>query len=327
VNRDTVRLLEEHDRARQALLEAVGWPGLESHLAICPLCRKLAARLERLDQMTPKIPPPRPGLLAELMMVTVGIPEPRPGLLEDLRRATSGRQSGVNDARVAEFQHGTLAGRTRNWSLRRLLLDEACPGCGMPLVPSRNGDLACSNSPPCIYIRRDQQQAEAAPVIRDGVRSYRIHRLLKAGSKDTGSNAMDGQRRGVLLVVDDVAIAALYARKLGHYGFEVSVTGDVSSALKAFQTMDPAVVCLDGRLPGAAILMRFLDVLGARIVLFTNDQSTDWIPPGVTKTMRKLSTMTPTQFAAMIADKIGSTLANAHSGEDIPAPGSAWTRR
>src|SRR5215471_2381945 len=78
VNGDTVRLLEEHDRARQALLEAVGWPGLESHLAICPLCRKLAAWLDRLDQMTPKIPPPRPGLLAELMMVTVGIPDPRP---------------------------------------------------------------------------------------------------------------------------------------------------------------------------------------------------------------------------------------------------------
>ncbi len=68
-------------------------------LTVCPVCQKLAAKLARLEEMTPKVPAPRRGLLAELMLVTRGVPRPRDGLLEDLRRATRGQ------ARDAEVDH------------------------------------------------------------------------------------------------------------------------------------------------------------------------------------------------------------------------------
>lgn len=60
MNTEIVKLLEEHDRARRALLEEdeEAWRGLEGHLSVCQVCQELAARLARLDSMTPTIPGP-----------------------------------------------------------------------------------------------------------------------------------------------------------------------------------------------------------------------------------------------------------------------------
>jgi hypothetical protein len=64
---DMRQLLEQHDRARQLLLEGESLAGLEHHVAECGVCRPLAAKLARLDRLIAEVPGPRPGLLQRIL--------------------------------------------------------------------------------------------------------------------------------------------------------------------------------------------------------------------------------------------------------------------
>lgn len=118
---------------------------------------------------------------------------------------------------------------------------------------------------------------------------------------------------GVLLVEDDTAIADLYALKLRLDGFAVTVAGDAVSADSAFWRERPAVVCLDEWLPGGAgtsLAERFAEA-GARIVLFTNDQTRYEQPPEcVCRSLLKAST-NPGQLSATISELVESSSAPA----------------
>lgn len=113
---------------------------------------------------------------------------------------------------------------------------------------------------------------------------------------------------GVLLVEDDAAIADLYALRLRLDGYAVSIAGDSVSAKRAFEEQRPAVVCLDMRLPcgGGADLAARLSAAGARVVLFTNDQSCyERPPPGVTRSLLKART-NPAQLSAAIKELVSA---------------------
>jgi two-component system OmpR family response regulator len=117
---------------------------------------------------------------------------------------------------------------------------------------------------------------------------------------------------GVLLVEDDTATADLYALKLRLDGFAVSVAGDSTTAVRTFLQERPAVVCLDQRLPDAAgaTLAEGFAAAGARVVLFTNDQSLYEKPPAcVSRSVLKARTK-PGQLSAVISELVGSTPAS-----------------
>lgn len=66
-----VGFIDAHDRARRALLENDGWAGLEMHLAVCPVCRRLAGQIQRIDAVfAGEIPPPSPELLSAVRAAT-----------------------------------------------------------------------------------------------------------------------------------------------------------------------------------------------------------------------------------------------------------------
>ncbi len=118
---------------------------------------------------------------------------------------------------------------------------------------------------------------------------------------------------GVLLVEDDTAIAELYAFKLRLDGFGVAVAGDAGTAETTFWRERPAVVCLDEWLPGGSgtgLAERFA-AAGARIVLFTNDQSCYEKPPDcVCRSLLKART-NPAQLSATISELVSSAPARA----------------
>ena len=63
-----------HERIREAIYAEESFAGLDEHLAGCKDCRRLAARLEQIDQAireTP-IPEPSPTLLASILARTSG---------------------------------------------------------------------------------------------------------------------------------------------------------------------------------------------------------------------------------------------------------------
>ena len=111
---------------------------------------------------------------------------------------------------------------------------------------------------------------------------------------------------GILLVEDDRAIADLYAFKLRMDGYAVSVAGDSEAADRAFWRDRPEVVCLDVWLPGGAgseLAERFA-AAGARIVLFTNDQSRyERPPPGVSRALLKAQT-DPSRLSRTIGELV-----------------------
>jgi DNA-binding response OmpR family regulator len=113
---------------------------------------------------------------------------------------------------------------------------------------------------------------------------------------------------GVLLVEDDTATADLYALKLRLDGFAVSVAGDSTTADRVFWSERPDVVCLDVRLPGGGgmgLAERFASA-GARVVLFTNDQSScDRPPTGVCRALLKANTK-PALLSATISELVAA---------------------
>jgi pSer/pThr/pTyr-binding forkhead associated (FHA) protein len=64
---DLREFLEQHDRARQLLLEGERAPWLGQHVATCAVCGPLAARLDELDRMIADVPEPRPELLRRIL--------------------------------------------------------------------------------------------------------------------------------------------------------------------------------------------------------------------------------------------------------------------
>ncbi len=118
---------------------------------------------------------------------------------------------------------------------------------------------------------------------------------------------------GVLLVEDDSEIANLYALKLRLDGYAVSIAGDQAAADSRFWQERPAVVCLDERLPGGAgtdLAERFA-AAGARILLFTNDQSCYERPPrAVCRSLLKAKTK-PSELSAAISELVGPEPARA----------------
>jgi DNA-binding response OmpR family regulator len=117
---------------------------------------------------------------------------------------------------------------------------------------------------------------------------------------------------GVLLVEDDTATADLYAFKLRLDGFAVSIARDAATAERIFWSERPAVVCLDEWLPGGAgtALAERFAAAGARILLFTNDQSRYESPPDcVCRSLLKARTK-PSQLSATIREVVGSAPAS-----------------
>jgi len=64
---DMRRFMEQHDRARQLLLEGEDAAGLDEHVAACAVCGTLADRLAEIDRMVADVPEPRPELLERLL--------------------------------------------------------------------------------------------------------------------------------------------------------------------------------------------------------------------------------------------------------------------
>jgi hypothetical protein len=64
------RLLEQHDRARQLLMEGDSSAEVEEHVAACAVCGSLAARLADMEQSIRAVPEPRPELLANILRRT-----------------------------------------------------------------------------------------------------------------------------------------------------------------------------------------------------------------------------------------------------------------
>lgn len=115
-----------------------------------------------------------------------------------------------------------------------------------------------------------------------------------------------GGTTGILLVEDDRAIADLYALRLRLDGYSVEVAGDPTSARQAFWERRPAVVCLDERLPGGTgteLAERFA-AAGARVVLFTNDQSCYERPPACFERSLLKARTNPSQLSAAISELI-----------------------
>jgi hypothetical protein len=83
---DVQKLLEQHDRARQLLLEGESTPELEQHVASCLVCASLAAKLAKVERSIRTVPEPRPDLLAKILRRTS---RPRPEAELQLRPAGS----------------------------------------------------------------------------------------------------------------------------------------------------------------------------------------------------------------------------------------------
>lgn len=67
---DMQRLLEQHDRARQLLLEGESTPELEEHVASCQVCAQMAARLAEVERSIRAVPEPRADLLGKILRRT-----------------------------------------------------------------------------------------------------------------------------------------------------------------------------------------------------------------------------------------------------------------
>ena len=61
------QLLEQHDRAKQLLLEGGSLAGYEEHVKSCAICAPLAVRLAQLDRLIGEVPAPRPELLRQVL--------------------------------------------------------------------------------------------------------------------------------------------------------------------------------------------------------------------------------------------------------------------
>jgi hypothetical protein len=79
---DLRQFLEQHDRARQLLLEGDRSPWLDEHVAACAVCGPLAERLAEIDRLIADVPEPRPELLRRILASR---------LAADEARTTSGR--------------------------------------------------------------------------------------------------------------------------------------------------------------------------------------------------------------------------------------------
>jgi hypothetical protein len=64
---DLRQFLEQHDRAKQLLLEGERSPWLDEHVATCAVCGPLAARLAEIERMISDVPEPRPELLRRIL--------------------------------------------------------------------------------------------------------------------------------------------------------------------------------------------------------------------------------------------------------------------
>jgi hypothetical protein len=94
---DMQRLLEQHDRARQLLMEGESSAEVEEHVAACSVCGSLATRLAEMEQSIRNVPEPRPELLAKILRRTS---RPRP-------EAEAQRQGGAATEQ-ARPQHGRI---------------------------------------------------------------------------------------------------------------------------------------------------------------------------------------------------------------------------
>jgi pSer/pThr/pTyr-binding forkhead associated (FHA) protein len=64
---DLRQFLEQHDRAKQLLLEGEHSPWLDEHVATCAVCGPLADRLAEIERMIADVPEPRPELLRRIL--------------------------------------------------------------------------------------------------------------------------------------------------------------------------------------------------------------------------------------------------------------------
>ena len=64
---DLLRLLEQHDRARQQLLDGESEEGLEQHVTECPVCGPLAVRLAQVEHAIREVPEAPPDLLGRIL--------------------------------------------------------------------------------------------------------------------------------------------------------------------------------------------------------------------------------------------------------------------
>lgn len=94
------RFMEQHDRARQLLLEGEDSASLDEHVAVCGVCGTLAAGLAEIDRMIADVPEARPELLRSLLLpdqLMAGPPGPS-WRVEMLWPAVAGGEPRVRDA-------------------------------------------------------------------------------------------------------------------------------------------------------------------------------------------------------------------------------------
>jgi len=87
---DMHRLLEQHDRARQLLLEGESSAEVEQHVAVCGVCGPLAVRLAEVEQSIRAVPEPRPDLLQKILQRTAR-QKPEAGATSEQPRPQHGR--------------------------------------------------------------------------------------------------------------------------------------------------------------------------------------------------------------------------------------------
>jgi len=69
---DMRELLERHDRVMRLLLEGEPAAGVQRHVAGCPVCGPMAAKLADVERLLLAAPRPRPELLREVIERTAG---------------------------------------------------------------------------------------------------------------------------------------------------------------------------------------------------------------------------------------------------------------
>lgn len=105
---------------------------------------------------------------------------------------------------------------------------------------------------------------------------------------------LDRQSRPLILVVeDDAAIQRLLADILEDEGYEVLPASDGESALELLQTLDPALILLDVRLPGLdgpGMVATYRELplpRHAPIIFVSASRPGPDLPPGVVAFVRK----------------------------------------
>jgi hypothetical protein len=155
---DMQRLLEQHDRARQLLMEGESSAEVEQHVAACGVCGSLAARLTEVEQSIRAVPEPRPELLAKILRRTsrprseaeqapqaggAGAEQPRPqhGRIEMLFAAESSGETAASSPGFVPLVLAVEADRHPTDGPTARPLERVIIVCRYPILVGRGPDM------------------------------------------------------------------------------------------------------------------------------------------------------------------------------------------